>query len=142
MVGNLQKTCGICLKTMRGGHLKRHMKKHENKPHSIDVVENVTQTHGCGLSYEDGVVIETRRSGASSGKCTSLNLEELEKNVESQVNEFNRKIELGKKLKIIMNKRGFNINVLESDMKEALKTYELYCQNMDMKEIIWRGRSS
>ena len=33
MVGNLPRTCNICLKTMRGDHLKRHMlkhKKHEN----------------------------------------------------------------------------------------------------------------
>ena len=41
------------------------------------------------------------------------------------MNELNRKIELGRKLKIIINKRGFNKNALESDMKEALKTYEL-----------------
>ena len=32
------KTCRVCLKTMRGDTLKRHMKWHENKPYSIDVV--------------------------------------------------------------------------------------------------------
>ena len=84
-------TCRICLKTMRGDHLKRHMKRHENKPQSIDEVETVIQTHG---------------SGANSVKCTRLNLEELENNVDSQVNEFDRKIELGRKLKIIINKHG------------------------------------
>ena len=26
-----------------------------------------------------------------------------------------------------------------SDKKDALKAYELYGKNMDMKEIIWRG---
>ena len=46
-------TCIICLKTMRGDHLKIHMKKHENKPYSIDVVEIVIQTHGSGASYEE-----------------------------------------------------------------------------------------
>ena len=30
MVGNLPRTCNICLKTMRGDHLKRHMLKHVN----------------------------------------------------------------------------------------------------------------
>ena len=29
--GNLQKTCEICQKTIRGDHLKRHMKHHEKK---------------------------------------------------------------------------------------------------------------
>ena len=73
------------------------------------------------------------------GKCTSLNLEELEKNIIDEVNEFERKVELGRKLKMIINKHGFNINALHVDKKEALKTYELYGENMDVKEIIWRG---
>ena len=55
-----------------------------------------------------------------------LNCEKLEKNVEYHVDEFNRKIELGRNLKIIINKRGFNIHALPHDMKEALKTYRLY----------------
>ena len=38
MMGNLKKTCRICLKTVRGDALKRHMKKHEKKTKSIDVV--------------------------------------------------------------------------------------------------------
>ena len=97
------------------------MKRHEIKPLSIEKVENVIQTHGSGASYGDGTVIETRRCGVSSGKCTSLNLEELEKNVESQVIEFNRKIEIGRKLKIIINKRGFNINALHKYMIYAIK---------------------
>ena len=40
MVGNLQKTCGICLRTMRGDNLKQHMKRHEIKPYSM-----VTEYH-------------------------------------------------------------------------------------------------
>ena len=77
MVGNPQKTCRICLKTMRSDNLKRHMKRHEKKPYPI---------------YEAETVIKTYRSGTSLGKCTSLNLEELEKNVIAEVNEFKRKI--------------------------------------------------
>ena len=52
--------------------------------------------------------------------CTNINLEMLEKNVESYVNEFKRHALLG-------------------SMKEALKTYELYGKNMDMEDIKWRG---
>ena len=33
-----QVECKICLKTMRNDTLERHMKTHENKPCSIDVV--------------------------------------------------------------------------------------------------------
>ena len=35
---NRKVECGIRLKTMRGDTLKRHMKTHEKKPCSIDVV--------------------------------------------------------------------------------------------------------
>ena len=45
MVGNLPKTCGICLKTMRGDTLKRHMKRHDKKPYSIDVVTEKIEYH-------------------------------------------------------------------------------------------------
>ena len=39
-----------------------------------------------------------------------------------------------------MNNHGFNIHGLESYIKDALKNYELYGKNIDMKEIIRRGR--
>ena len=68
-----------------------------------------------------------------------MNLEVLEKNVWSYVDEFNRKIEIGRNLKIIINKHGFNTHALPENMKEALKTYELYGKNMDMEDIKWRG---
>ena len=41
----MQVTCRICLKTMRSDHLKRHMKRHEKKPYSIDVVKGKIEYH-------------------------------------------------------------------------------------------------
>ena len=118
--GNLQKTCGVCCKTMRADNLKRHIKLHEKKPLSINEAE-------------------THTSLTSSVKCTNIDLEMLEKNVESYVDEFNRKIELGRNLKIKINKCGFSMHALPENMKEALKIYEQYGKNMDMEEIDWRG---
>ena len=40
-----QKTCEICLKTMRGDTLNRHMKRHEKKPYSIDEAEIIGVGH-------------------------------------------------------------------------------------------------
>ena len=99
-----QVECKICLKTMRGDNLKRHMRRHEKKPYSID--ESQTYTSGEMKNVDE---TETKTSLV---KYTGLNLEMLEKNVESYVDEFNRKIELGRNLKIIINKQGFNINAL------------------------------
>ena len=65
--------------------------------------------------------------------------EELEKSVSAQMDEFDRKMELGRKLDKIMDKHGYNENGLNNDMMVALKTYKLHGKNMDMKDIEWRG---
>ena len=65
--------------------------------------------------------------------------EELEKRVSSEMEEFNRKIELGRKVKFMLDKNGYNTNGLDNDMIEALKTYKLHGKNMDMKDIEWGG---
>ena len=41
---NLEKTCDVCAKTMRGDNLKRHMKTHKKKPNSIDQVTEYNST--------------------------------------------------------------------------------------------------
>ena len=75
MVGNLKKTCNVCYKSMRGDNLKKHMKKHER-------------------GNEDNVA-----TNEDQISCTD---EELEKRVSAKMKEFNRKIELGRKLNIIV----------------------------------------
>ena len=62
--------------------------------------------------------------------CTSVTDEELEKRVFHINEEFNRKIGLGQKLKLIVDKHGYNVNRLSQDMKDALKTYEGLSQHM------------
>ena len=69
---------------MRSDTLERHTKKHVKKTSGIDMV---TEKSGIKRKIdEDG----TNRMETSSEKCT--NLEMLEKNVRSYVDEFNRKI--------------------------------------------------
>ena len=91
--GNLMKTCPICLKTMRGDHLKRHMKQHEKKPQPIDEAE----THRSGEMKN----VDKTETGTSLMKYKGLNFEKLKRNVQCEVDEFERKIELGRQLKII-----------------------------------------
>ena len=83
--------------------------------------------------------IDTHRNVTSSVKCANLNLEKLERECFAHVDEFERKIELGRNLKILINKHDFNINAFPENKKEALKTYELYGKNTNMEEINWRG---
>ena len=103
------------------------MKRHEKKPYSI----YKAKTYLCETC---GQMKNVDKAGTSSAKCRNLNFEklenlnfeELEKNIESHVEEFNRKIYLGRKLKIIINKYGYNIHALSENNKDALKAYEQY----------------
>merc|ERR1711954_563193 len=52
--------------------------------------------------------------------------EELEKRVYDEMEEFNRKIELGRKVKFIIDKHEFKKVGLSHELKDALKTYGLY----------------
>ena len=117
MARHLEKTCDVCCKTMRGDHLKRHMKRHEKKPYSIDEA----QTHRSGTCAEMKNVdqAETHMSGTSSAKCTNINFEKLKMECIAEGYEFNRKIELGRNLKIIINDQDLNIHPLSWDKKEA-----------------------
>ena len=74
------------------------MKQHEKKPQPID--ESQTHSSGEMKNFDDA------GTGASSVKCTNIDFKKLERNVKCEVDEFNRKIELGRNLKIIIEKRG------------------------------------
>merc|ERR1712081_90795 len=45
--------------------------------------------------------------------------------IREQLEEFNRKMELGRCAKLLVDEHGYNVNGLDNDMKEALKTCEL-----------------
>ena len=42
-------------------------------------------------------------------------------------------------MKLVVDESGFTENGLGNGAKEALKTYTLNGENMDMKDIEWRG---
>ena len=118
---------------MRGDNLERHIKRHDRKTVKEDNVVNIELYGGKMVNKDDAV---------SNGKQISYTSEKfigLEKRVFSQINEFNRKIELGRNLKLIVDKYVFNENIFESDMKEALQTYKLHGKNMNIEDIEWRG---
>ena len=72
-------------------------------------------------------------------KYASWNFDELEKYALCQMDKFERKIYLGRNLKIIIEKHGLNTHAFPENMNEALKAYEHYGKNMQMGEINWKG---
>ena len=111
MGGNKHVTCGICLRTMRGDTLKRHMKRHEKKPYSIDGVTGKIEYHSTvdDVAFENKIV----RGG----------------------NEYQRKLELGRKIKQIVLKNQIPTASLDKDEKDALELFEKHGQ---VKSFEWR----
>ena len=94
---------------MRNDKLKSHKKKHE-RGHKDNIV-----TKGVyDVKTEDNIVTYGQQIS-----CTDEELENEEININK---EFNRKIELGQNLKLIVDKHGFNENGVDNELKEALKT--------------------
>merc|ERR1712101_9716 len=61
-------------------------------------------------------------------------------NITFEMQEYNRKIELGRKIKEIMDKNPqFNQNGLSKDNKEALEIFNLYGKSRSNMKVDWRG---
>ena len=73
------------------------MKRHEKKPYST----YKAKTHKSGAC---GEMKNVDQAGTSSAKCTNFNFEKLRSECIDEVDEFERKIELGRHLKKIINK--------------------------------------
>ena len=123
------KTCNVCFKAMRSNNLERHIKKHERK----------TEDNIITKGLHDGKTEDNVANNEEQISCTSERFMGLEKILHAKNKEFNRKIEMGRNIKLHVDKHGYNENGLDNDMMVALKTYELHGKNMDMKDIEWRG---
>ena len=105
------KTCLICLNRIGRDRLKTHMKRHIRKIEEVDDED----IHEISVKY------------------SSSNFEKLENDVLCQMEKFESKIVLGRKLNIIIEKHDLNTHALSQNMKDALKVYELYG-----KKWIWK----
>ena len=107
-------TCRICLKTVRSDTLKRHMKRHENKPYSMDVATEK-------IEYDSTVDVAA-----------------LENKIVRSANEYPRKLELGREIKQIVLKLHAPIACLDKEEMEALESFENRGQVKEIKAVEWR----
>ena len=100
MDGHKKIECRICLKTMRSDHLRRHMKRHEKKQPQKVEIENQFK----------------------------LDVVALENEIISEINEYQRKLELGRGIKEIVLKLNAPTAGLSAEHREALELFEKqYC---------------
>ena len=88
---------------MRSDVLTRHMRRHVRKLVNEDNVVTSRLYDGKTENGDNGQKIS----------CSSEKFIGLEKKVIGLNREFNRKIELGRNLKLIVNESGFNENIPE-----------------------------
>ena len=117
---NATKTCDICFKTMRGGHFKRHMMKHMNrrKEEKEEQKDNEVQTEVMRVEQK---------------------YEMIAKSMEMAIAESKRKIELGRIMTDIAERRDMNTSLLPKDMQEAIEAYEKFGKNIEKRDIQWKG---
>ena len=65
--------------------------------------------------------------------------EMIEKEMEIDIAESKRKIELGRIMTGIAEKKNMNIYLLPKDKQEAIEFYEKFGQNMEKRDIQWKG---
>ena len=94
--------------------LSHHLDKSYKMMDTHDDIKTVAETRQEEIDTDE---TETHMSG------TSLNFEKLKKNVMYHADEFNRKMELVRNLKIIINGEDLNIHALSPNKKDALFTY-------------------
>ena len=109
-----QVECRICLKTMRSDNLVRHMKTHEKKQCSMDVVTEKIEYN----SKIDDIALENK--------------------IMNDANEYRRKLELGRKVKEIALKNDIPAASLSKDNKEALELFENRGQEKEIEAVEWR----
>ena len=137
MVRNLIKTCEICLKSMRGDHLSRHMKKHDKKE-EMKVDKNSAKCEICMKTMRKNHL--KRHMKKHENKNNKDKKGTLHKNLMLIMQDFNRKKDMGRKLKEIMeNSANFNENALPKEMKEALDIFNLYGKSNKILKTNWRG---
>ena len=107
MERNQTNTCNVCFKAMRGDTLKTHMKRHERGNEDNIITKSVHDG-----KTEDNVV--------TNGQQISCTLEQLQKRVSAQMKEFDRMMELGRNLKLLVDTNGYNENGLENELKDVL----------------------
>ena len=108
---------------MRGDNLKKHMlthEKHENVRMEDMKKFEEKEVEKQVLTYEQ-------------------KYEMIEKEMEMVYAESKRKIERGRIMADIAEKKNMNTSLFPKDMQEAIDLYEKFSQPMEKRDIQWKG---
>ena len=107
-------TCKICPKRMWGDNLITHIKQHESKSHQIDEATEKVEYN------------------------STLDVTALENIIAGRANEYQRKLELGREIKQIVQRIKAPTACLDREQMEALELFENRGHVKEIKPIEWR----
>ena len=140
-------SCKICYKTMRSDAVKRHMKVHEkaNKQICGEVLDGildkmfVQEESTTEIKHDDGEHDAANCQPSKKRKFNEIDDEALEKILEEQTVEYDRKIAfkiaLGKEVDEILGRGKVKQVALSKDMQAALCLYRHSINNRRNVEI-------
>jgi hypothetical protein len=159
---NRKVECRICLKTMRSDILERHMKQHEKKSNGIEeagssgsgVCENVGKHKqvGCKICLNtmrsDHLIIHMKTHEKKPCSMEAVNektehnsnvdVVALKNKIVRGVNEYQRKLELGREIKEIVHELNAPTAILDKADMEALELFENRGQVKEIEAVEWR----
>ena len=134
---NTNKTCEICLKSMRGDVLKRHMKQHDKKE-VMKVDKSSAKCEICMKTMRKDHLKRHMKKHEIKNIVDKKGI--LINDMTKEMLDFNRKKEMGRKIKEIMERdASFNENALSKEKKEALDIFNLYGKSSRIQKTNWRG---
>ena len=125
--------CKICMKTMRGDNLQRHMKQHEKKSEKEKYKESMT-IEGTEIAQEE------RSFNVATNKDVNTRLEDedLRKILEKCSKEYDEKINLGGRIYRILGENKIKQESIPPLYKEALDLFVKQKQSIDQQNVTLR----
>jgi hypothetical protein len=122
---------------MRGDVLKRHMKKHEKEP-EMKLDKNSAKCEICMKTMRKDHLKRHMKKHEIKNIVDKKGI--LINDMTKEMLDFNRKKEMGRKIKEIMEgDASFNENALSKEKKEALDIFNLYGKSSRIQKTNWRG---
>ena len=143
---NKEVSCNVCFKSMRSDHVIRHMKIHiihtlENNVkmcHELldEMLNEVLEPEEFTTKRKfDGEQYTQDDQPSIKRKCGDNMIDDddevLEKMLEEQTVEYDRKVDLGEKVYKILCEGDVKQRALSKDMQEALELYEMENNDFD-----------
>ena len=125
--------CKICMKTMRGDNLQRHMKQHEKKSEK-EIYKESMAIEGTEIAQEE------RSFNVATNKDVNTRLEDedLRKILEKCSKEYDEKINLGGRIYRILGENKIKQESIPPLYKEALDLFVKQKQSIDQQNVTLR----